>query len=71
MVLGWLIASLDRVVAKSVMYNKFASDIWIDLEERFGVSTSAQVYSLLKELSTVSQEATMSITDYFTKVKSH
>lgn len=25
MVLGWLIASLDRVVAKSVMYKKFAS----------------------------------------------
>ena len=41
MVIGWLIASLNRVVAKSVMYNKYVSKIWIDLEERFGVSTSA------------------------------
>lgn len=33
MIIGWLISSLDRMVAKSVMYNKFASDIWNDLEE--------------------------------------
>lgn len=70
MVLGWLIASLDRVVAKSVLYNKYTSEIWSDLEERFGVSTSAQIYSLHEELSNVSQEANMSITEYFTKVKS-
>lgn len=70
MLIGWLIASLDRVVAKSVMYNRYASEIWTDLEERFGVSTSAQIYSLHEELSNMSQETNMSITEYFTKVKS-
>ncbi|CAO2838360.1 unnamed protein product [Amaranthus hypochondriacus] len=70
MVIGWLTASLDRVVAKSVMYNKYAFDIWTDIEELFRVSTSAQIYSLHEELSNVSQEANMSITEYFTKVKS-
>lgn len=69
MVIGWLISSLDRVVAKSVMYNKYASEIRTDLEERFGVSTSAQIYSLHEELSNISQEANMSITEYYTKVK--
>lgn len=70
MVIGWLISSLDRMVAKSVMYNKYASKIWNDLEERFGVSTSAQIYSLHEELSNISQEANMTITEYYTKVKS-
>lgn len=46
MVLEWLIALLDCVVVKSVMYNKYASEIWIDLEERFGMSISTQIYSL-------------------------
>ena len=27
MMIGWLIASLDHVVAKCVMYNKYASEI--------------------------------------------
>ncbi|CAO2815840.1 unnamed protein product [Amaranthus hypochondriacus] len=70
MVIGWLIASLDRAVAKSVIYNKFASEIWSDLEERFGVSSSAQLYSLHEELSKISQESSMTITEYYTKVKS-
>lgn len=70
MVIGWLIASLDRVVAKSVMYNKYGSEIWTDREERVSVSTFAQIYALHEELSNVSQEANMNITEYFTKVKS-
>ena len=70
MVLGWLIASLNRVIAKSMMYNKYASEIWTYLKGRFGVSTFAQIYSLHEELSNISQEANMSITEYFTKVKS-
>ena len=69
MVIGWLVASLDRVVAKSVMYNKYASEIWTDLEERFGISTSAQIYYLHEELSNISSEENKSITEYFTKVK--
>lgn len=64
MVLGWLITSLDHVVAKSVMYNKYASEIWTDLEEQFRVFTSAQIYSLHEELSNISKEANISITDY-------
>lgn len=35
MVIGWIIASLDRVIAKSIMYYNNAHEIWHDLEERF------------------------------------
>lgn len=33
MVIGWLIASIDRVIAKSVMYYNNAHEIWSDLED--------------------------------------
>ena len=70
MVIGWLVSSLDRMMAKSVMYYSFARKIWTDLEERFGTTTSTQIYSLHEELSKLSQENNMSIAEYFTKVKS-
>lgn len=41
MVIGWIIASLDIVITKSVMYYNNAHEIWHDLEERFGKSSSA------------------------------
>lgn len=68
-VIGWLIASLDRLMAKSVIYYSYAHEIWSDLEERFGTSTSTQIYSLHEDLSKLSQEPNMSIAEYFTKVK--
>lgn len=36
MVIGWLIASMDRLIAKSIMYCGTAREIWSELEERFG-----------------------------------
>lgn len=36
MVIRWLIASLDRNLAKSIMYYCTAREIWKDLEDRFG-----------------------------------
>ena len=68
MIIGWLIASLDRMLAKSVMFYSLTSEIWIDLEERFGTTNSTRIYSLHEELSKLSQEANMSIAEYFTKV---
>ncbi|CAO2834773.1 unnamed protein product [Amaranthus hypochondriacus] len=70
MVIGWLIVSLDRIIAKSVMYYNDAYEIWSDLEERFGKSSSAQLYSLQEELSNLNQTGSMSVADYFTRSKS-
>lgn len=62
MVIGWLIASLDQMIAKSVMYYSFAYEFcWSNIEERFDTSTSKKIYSLHKELSKISQENNMSI----------
>lgn len=46
MVIGWLIASMDRLTANSVMYCSTIKEIWLDLDERFGQSSMAQRYFL-------------------------
>lgn len=70
LVTGWLIASLERHIAKSIMYFKTASAIGSDLERRFGNPSSSQMYRLQEQLLTTIQEPGMSIADYFTRVKS-
>lgn len=51
------------------MYFKTASDIWSDLEGRFGSPSSSQLYRLQEKLINTIQEPEMSIAKYFTKVK--
>lgn len=45
-VIGWIISCLDQMNAKSIMYYRTASEVWVDLEERLGQSSAAQFYSL-------------------------
>ena len=52
------------------MYFKTATDIWHDLEARFGNPSSSQIYRLQEKLINVFQEPNMSVTEYFTRVKS-
>ncbi|XP_057540647.1 uncharacterized protein LOC130818493 [Amaranthus tricolor] len=69
MVTGWIIASLERHIAKSIMYFKTAFEIWKDLEARFGNPSTSQIYRL-QQLITVFQEPNMSVAEYFTRGKS-
>lgn len=70
MVIGWLIASLDRTLAKSIMYFSTSNEIWKDLEDRFGQSSYSQLYALQEELAGLNQANGMTVAEYFTKVKS-
>ena len=70
MIIRWIIASLERPIARSVMYYITAREMWRDLEERYGQTLVAQVYSLHTELFNVVQEPIMTISDYYTKIKS-
>ena len=69
LIIGWLVASLDRYTAKSVMYFKTAHDIWLDLDGCFGKTSSSQLYCLQEKLTNTFQELGMSLTTYFTRVK--
>lgn len=56
MVISTLIATLDRMTAESVAHYINARKIWLDLEEWFGLSSFAQLYSLQEELANITQQ---------------
>ncbi|XP_019264502.1 PREDICTED: uncharacterized protein LOC109242125 [Nicotiana attenuata] len=55
MVLSWLLNSLSKEIAESVLYSQSAKDPWHDLEDRFGQASGAKLFQLQKELSAVVQ----------------
>ncbi|XP_019234851.1 PREDICTED: uncharacterized protein LOC109215274 [Nicotiana attenuata] len=68
MVLSWLLNSLSKEIAESVLYSHSAKDLWNDLEDRFGQTNGAKLFQLQKELSVVQGNSNAS--SYFTKIKS-
>ena len=60
--------SLERSVAKSVMYYNTARDIWLNLEERFGQSSSTQLYHVQQDPAALTQGG-HSIVEYYVKAK--
>ncbi|XP_019258695.1 PREDICTED: uncharacterized protein LOC109236913 [Nicotiana attenuata] len=46
MILSWLLNSLSKEIADSVIYSWIAKDPWTDLEDRFGQSNGAKLYHL-------------------------
>ncbi|XP_009783439.2 uncharacterized protein [Nicotiana sylvestris] len=68
MVISWILNTLSKDIADSVIYSKTAKELWNSLEQRFGRSNGAKLYHLQKELSGLVQENN-DITGYFTKLK--
>ncbi|XP_060180661.1 uncharacterized protein LOC132610376 [Lycium barbarum] len=69
MVLSWLLNSLSKEIAESVLYSQSAKVLWSDLEDRFGQANGAKLFQLQKELNALTQR-NLSISAYFTKMKS-
>lgn len=46
MVTSWLLNSLSREIAASVLYSKSAQELWTALEDRFGQSNGAKLYHI-------------------------
>ncbi|XP_059302215.1 uncharacterized protein LOC132054181 [Lycium ferocissimum] len=61
MVTSWLLNSLSKEIADSVIYSTTAKELWVSLEHRFGQTNGAKLYHLQKELSRFA--------GYFTKLK--
>lgn len=55
MEIEWLIASMNRLTAKNIMYCSTAHEIWSDLKDRFGQASMAQLYSLQDAFTNMSQ----------------
>lgn len=68
MVISWILNSLSKEIAESVLYSKTAKEIWTKLEDHFRQSNGAQLYHLQKELSDLIQ-GNLDIPVYYTKIK--
>lgn len=68
LVLSWLLNSLSKEVSKSVEYSGFASEVWNELEERYGKVDGVRVFELKKELAHISQ-GSLNIVFYFNMIK--
>lgn len=68
-VMGWIIAVLEDSIANSVLSYKTSKAIWDELGERDGQSSNAQMFSLQEVLNTLTQTSEMTISEFFTKIK--
>ena len=68
MVISWLLHSVDKDIASSIIYTPTAAQIWKDLSQRFSFSQGTKIYHLQKEMSNLTQ-GNRSVSAYFTKCK--
>lgn len=69
MVTAWSYNVIDKGLHNYVAYANTARAIWIDLEKRLSQANSIRVHQLKREISLVGQD-NLSVTQYFTKLKS-
>uniref|UniRef100_A0A2N9HIV2 Reverse transcriptase Ty1/copia-type domain-containing protein n=1 Tax=Fagus sylvatica TaxID=28930 RepID=A0A2N9HIV2_FAGSY len=69
MVISWLLNSLSKDIASSVIYANTAREIWDDLKERFAQGNGPRIFEIQKSISTLSQDQS-SVSNYYTRLKS-
>jgi len=68
MVLSWLLNSISKDIAASVIYINTAQEMWLDLKERFSQRNGPRIFQLQKAISAHTQ-GSESVSLYFTKLK--
>ncbi|XP_048496301.1 uncharacterized protein LOC109134327 [Beta vulgaris subsp. vulgaris] len=68
MVMSWILNSMSPELADEFGFIENSTDLWSELQERFGQSNGPLVYQLKKEISDLKQE-NLSIVAYYGKVK--
>ena len=68
-VIGWLLNAMSENISRSVLWITTAKGIWDELEQRFGQSSSAQLFTVQEVLSKATQGPEITIEDFFTKMK--
>ncbi|KAJ0790577.1 putative transcription factor interactor and regulator CCHC(Zn) family [Helianthus annuus] len=70
MVISWILNTLSREIAESVLYTESAYQLWQDLNDRYGQANGAKLYQLQKNLCQITQRNN-DIANYFAKVKTN
>lgn len=68
MVISWILNSVSREIADSLIYIPTASEIWIDLRDRFHQSNALRIFQI-KKLLTGLQHGSMDVNVYYTKLR--
>lgn len=68
MVIAWLYNVIDKNLHGSVAYAETADEIWKDLKERYSQGNEIRIHQLKREI-TLTTQGNMSVSDYFTKLK--
>lgn len=68
MVLSWILNSIDRSLAHTVLYGTSAASVWADLKSRLSSNTGPRIYELEKNISTLQQQDS-SISQYFNLIR--
>ncbi|PWA74906.1 GAG-pre-integrase domain, Gag-polypeptide of LTR copia-type [Artemisia annua] len=69
MIKGWLTAAMEKNIRNSVKYAGTASEIWSDLNERFGKESAPRAYELKQKIASTRQGGA-SVSTYFTQLRS-
>ncbi|XP_022865865.1 uncharacterized protein LOC111385674 [Olea europaea var. sylvestris] len=68
MIMSWLLHSIDRSLAGSLLYCATPNDKWLELETRFQQSNRTKIFRLKRDLANLHQDQ-QSITEYYEKLK--
>ncbi|KAJ9552386.1 hypothetical protein OSB04_016431 [Centaurea solstitialis] len=69
MIKGWLTTAMENEIRSSVKYANTASEIWLDLRERFGKESAPRAYELKNQLAGIHQDGIL-VSAYYTKLRS-
>jgi hypothetical protein len=69
MVLSWIINSVSKEIAASIIYIDNAEAMWKDLKERFSQGNGPRIFQLQKSIVAITQGSN-SVSSYYTQLKS-
>ena len=56
MVISWILNSVSKDIASSVIYANTTQEMWEDLKERFAQGNGPQVFEIQKAISSLTQD---------------
>ena len=54
MVISWILHSVDKGIASSIIYTPTAAQIWKGLSQRFNFNEATKIYQLQEEMTNLS-----------------
>lgn len=68
-VIAWIFNALSKEISASINFTDSASEIWLDLQQRYQRKNRPRIFQLRREIANLTQ-AQASVTTYYAKMKS-